>query len=152
MKISDFLDEDSIIMNLRSTKKKGVILELINLLFKNKKVKDVNQAIQAVMEREKIGTTGIGQGVALPHGRTTAVERIVGAFGISKDGVEFNALDGEKVYLVFLLLSPVETGGEHLKALANITKLSKDKFLRQILIDAKSPQEVMKIIKENEKY
>ena len=104
------------------------------------------------MDREAIGTTGVGQGVAIPHGRTDTVNSLVGAFGISKQGIDFDSLDGEPVHLVFLLLSPFDSGGHHLRALARISRLFKDKFFRQALIDARSVEEVLKIIDHEDAY
>ncbi|MDI6641847.1 MAG: PTS sugar transporter subunit IIA [Elusimicrobiota bacterium] len=152
MKIFDFLHPKAIILELQSRDKRGVIAELIELLAKEKKVKDVQKAINAVIEREKLGSTGVGQGVAIPHGRTDTVSDLVAAFGISKEGIEFNSLDGEPVYLVFLLLSPVDSAGQHLRALAKVSRLFKDKFFRQALRDAKTVEEVHRIIQQEDEY
>ncbi|MFN3966383.1 MAG: PTS sugar transporter subunit IIA [Endomicrobiia bacterium] len=152
MKISDFLCEKAVTLNLQSRDKKGAIAELVELLYKEKKVKDPAKAINSIMEREKLGTTGVGQGVAIPHGRTDTVDELVGAFGISKQGVEFESLDGEPVYLIFLLLSPVESAGHHLRALSRVSRLFKDKFFRQALMDSKSVEEVLKIIHQEDEY
>jgi len=152
MRIFDFLHPKAVILELQSKDKRGVITELIELLAKEKKVKDVQKAINAVMEREKLGSTGVGQGVAIPHGRTDAVSDLIAAFGISKEGIEFNSLDGEPVYLVFLLLSPVDSAGQHLRALAKVSRLFKDKFFRQALRDAKTVEELHKIIQQEDEY
>jgi PTS system nitrogen regulatory IIA component len=104
------------------------------------------------MEREKLGSTGIGQGVAIPHGKSDATQNLVGALGVSKRGVEFEALDGEPVHVIFLLVAPHESQGQHLKALSRISRLLKDKFFRQALKEAKSVQEIEKIIKEEDEY
>lgn len=152
MKISSILEKDNIIMNLKSKNKKSVIVEMINYLYKNKKIAETEHPIQAVMEREKIGTTGMGQGVAIPHGRTTAVNDLVASFGISREGIDFEALDGEKVHLVFLLLSPLKSTGKHLKALATISRIFSDKFVRQSLRRAETKEEVLRIFKEEESY
>jgi len=152
MKILDFLCREAIVTDLESQTKKEVITELVGLLAKAKKVKDVGEVVKIIMEREQLGSTGIGQGVAIPHGKTETVNEIVAAFGISKKGIEFDALDGEPVYLVFLLLAPAEAAGTHLKALAKISRLLKDKFFRQTLKEATSPEEVVRIISEEDKY
>lgn len=152
MKILDFLCREAIATNLESRVKKEAITELVELLAKAKKVKDVQEVIKILLEREELGSTGIGQGVAIPHGKTEQVSEIVAAFGISKKGIEFDALDGEPVYLVFLLLAPGEAAGTHLKALAKISRLLKDKFFRQALREATNPEEVIKIISEEDKY
>ncbi len=152
MKVLDFLWPKAVSLNLQSRDKKGAITELVELLYKEKKVKDSAKAINAIIEREKLGTTGVGQGVAIPHGRTDAVDELVGAFGISKQGVEFEALDGEPVHLIFLLLSPVESAGQHLRALSRVSRLFKDKFFRQALVDAKTIDEILKIIRQEDEY
>jgi nitrogen PTS system EIIA component len=150
IKIFDFLCRDAVTVDIKSHDKKGTINELIELLGKASKIKDPAKAFQSVMEREKIGTTGIGQGVAIPHGKTDTVDGIIGAFGVSKKGIQFDSLDGEPVHLVFLLLSPHDSGGHHLRALALISRLFKDKFFRQALIDANSPEDILKTISQED--
>ncbi len=152
MKILDFLCREAITTDLKSQTKKEVITELVELLVKAKKVKNVNEVVKILMEREQLGSTGIGQGVAIPHGKTDSISGTVAAFGASKKGIEFEALDGEPVYLVFLLLAPTEAAGTHLKALAKISRLLKDKFFREALREAREPEEVIKIIQEEDKY
>ncbi|MFA5858830.1 MAG: PTS sugar transporter subunit IIA [Elusimicrobiota bacterium] len=152
MKILDFLCSDAIAINLESETKKDAIKELVDYLVKAKKIKNEEKAIQALLEREKLGTTGIGQGVAIPHCKSDNVSDIVAAFGISKKGVEFDSLDGEPVYIISLLIAPTEAAGAHLKALAKISRLLKDKFFRQALRDAESVDAVIKIIREEDNY
>ena len=152
MKIMDFLCPEAITVDLASQDKKSAITELVELLYKSKKIKKPAEVIEAVLEREKLGSTGIGQGVAIPHGKTDTVSDQIGALGISQKGVEFNSLDGEPVYLIFLLIGPAEVAGQHLKALARISRLFKDKFFRQALHESKSVQEVIKIIEQEDEY
>jgi len=154
MEITDFLEEKSVRIGLRSTGKKEVITELVEQLVKSKQIKGniKEEIIQLLLERENLGSTGIGQGIAIPHARSNKVSEVVVAFGVSRTGVEFNALDGEPVFLVFLLIAPEESTGLHLKALAKISRLLKDKFFRQTLREAQTPGEVIRIIKEEEKY
>lgn len=152
MKILDFLDPACIILSLKSKDKKHAILEIIEVLAKNKKIKDINKCVQSIMEREKIGTTGIGQGIAIPHGRTDAIEKLTSALAISKEGVEFDALDGEKVHLIFLILSPQDSITQHLRAISAAASLFKDPFVRQSLKDAKSVDEVIRIIKQEDSF
>ncbi|MFH1369277.1 MAG: PTS sugar transporter subunit IIA [Elusimicrobiota bacterium] len=152
MKIMDFLNPEAITIDLKAQDKKSAITELVELLSKSKKLKKPGEVIDAILEREKLGSTGIGQGVAIPHGKTNAVSEQIGAFGISQKGVEFNSLDGEPVHLIFLLVGPVEVAGQHLKALARISRLFKDKFFRQALKDAKSVEEIVKIIEKEDEY
>jgi len=131
---------------------KGVLEELVALLAKESKVKDANATVEVLLEREKLGSTGIGQGIAIPHAKTEQAQEVVAAFGLSRRGVQFDSLDGDPVYIFFLLVAPPDAAGLHLKALARISRLLKDKFFRQSLRDVKDPAEVLKIIREEDKY
>jgi PTS system nitrogen regulatory IIA component len=152
MKIMDFLCPEAISIDLKAQDKKAAITELVELLGSAKKIKNTSKIIEAALEREKLGSTGIGQGVAIPHGKTDAVTEQVGALGISQKGVEFNSLDGEPVYIIFLLIGPAEVAGQHLKALARVSRLFKDKFFRQALKEAKTLKEIIKIIQQEDEY
>jgi nitrogen PTS system EIIA component len=152
MKIMDFLSPEAITINLSSADKKSAITELVEMLHKAKKIKKTQEIIDVVLEREKLGSTGIGQGVAIPHGKTDTVTEQMGALGISQKGVQFNSLDGEPVQLIFLLVGPVEVAGQHLKALSRISRLFKDKFFRQAIREAKSVADVIKIIQQEDSY
>ncbi|RKY32610.1 MAG: PTS sugar transporter subunit IIA [Candidatus Omnitrophota bacterium] len=150
MKITDFLSEKDIIIGLKNVEKEKVLEELLTLLEKNKKIKNKGEILKALLEREKLGSTGIGQGIAVPHVKTNEVNTLVGALGISHKGVEFNSLDGEPVYIIFLLLAPTKATGIHLKALAKIARLLKDRVFRNSLRNAKTASEAFRIIKEDE--
>jgi len=152
MKIMDFLSPDAITVDLKATDKKSAIVELVEILKSTRKVKKADEIIEVVLEREKLGSTGIGQGVAIPHGKTDALQDQAGVLGISKKGIEFNSLDGEPVHIIFLLVGPVEIAGQHLKALSRISRLFKDKFLRQAIRDASSKDEIIKIIQQEDSY
>lgn len=152
MKIMDFLCKDAIAIDLKAPDKKGAITELIEMLAKAKKVKKAPEIIETVLEREKLGSTGIGQGVAIPHGKTDLLTEQVAALGVSQKGIEFNSLDGEPVHLLFLLIGPADTAGQHLKALSRISRLLKDRFFRQALRDAKSVQDVISVIEQEDAY
>ncbi|MDR1721365.1 MAG: PTS sugar transporter subunit IIA [Endomicrobium sp.] len=152
MKIMDFLNQDLIIVGLKASDKKLAIVELVETLKDKKKVKKTDEIIDVVLEREKLGSTGIGQGVAIPHGKTDVLQEQIGVLGISRKGIEFNSLDGEPVHIIFLLVGPVEVTGQHLKALSRISRLFKDKFLRQAIKDANTPEEVVKIIQKEDNY
>ncbi|MCA6071946.1 MAG: PTS sugar transporter subunit IIA [Endomicrobium sp.] len=152
MKIMDFLSRDAIVTDLKATDKKSAIIELVDVLKNTKKVKKTEEVINVVLEREKLGSTGIGQGVAIPHGKTDVLQEQVGVLGISRKGIEFNSLDGEIVHIIFLLVGPVEVTGQHLKALSRISRLFKDKFLRQAIRDATTTEDVVKIIQQDEAY
>ncbi|MCL2485635.1 MAG: PTS sugar transporter subunit IIA [Endomicrobia bacterium] len=152
MKIMDFLNSDAIIVDLKATDKKSAIVELAEVLKDTKKAKKIDEIIEVVLEREKLGSTGIGQGVAIPHGKTDLLQEQVGVLGISRKGIEFNSLDGEPVHIIFLLVGPVEVAGQHLKALSRISRLFKDKFLRQAIRDAKTKEDILKIIQQEDSY
>ena len=151
MKITEFLAKDCVKMGLTSKTKKEVLEELVNVLVSAGKVKDKKKVMQVLLEREELGSTGIGQGVAIPHGKTDDVENLVAAFGLSKEGVSFETLDGDPVTIFFLLLAPHNASGIHLKSLAKISGLLKDKYFRRGLINCKTADEVINVISEEEK-
>lgn len=151
MKIMDFLEQDAISCNLASTDKKSVIKELVGLLVKAAAIqRGGDKLITTLLNREELGSTGIGQGVGIPHAKSPLVKKLVGAFGLSKNGVNFDSLDGEPVYIFFLLIAPEDSAGPHLKALARISRLLKDKYLRDALRQAKDESEIVRILKEED--
>lgn len=150
MKILDYLDTDTITVDLKSTGKKEAVEELCRLLADAKEIAKADKLVEVILEREKLGSTGIGQGVAIPHAKSETVKDLIIAAGLSKRGVSFDALDGEPVYIIFLLIAPPDSSGQHLKALAKISRLLKDKFFRQALRDAQTPGEVFNVIKEED--
>ncbi|MEN3013772.1 MAG: PTS sugar transporter subunit IIA [Endomicrobiia bacterium] len=152
MKIMSFLDPKSIVLPLKSKEKKAIIRELIEVLAQNNRVKDKEEAFKSVMERESVGTTGVGSGVAIPHGRCAGVEKLVGAMGIAPDGVDFNSLDGEPVYFVFLILSPLEATGDYLRAISAVARFFKDRFFRESLRNVSTVEEAIKIIKQEDNF
>lgn len=152
MKIVEILSPEAVSVDLKSQGKREVLAEMCALLGGVKKLSDPEKMVQVLMEREALGSTGIGQGVAIPHGKTAAVAGQVAAIGISKKGVNFESLDGEPVHIVFLLIAPPDAAGNHLKALAKVSRLLKDKFFRQALRDAKNPEELLRIIREEDDY
>ena len=150
MKLSDLIDPKAIATELESTTKEDVIKEMVDILVSAKKVddKDAKKLVAALMAREQLGSTGIGQGLAVPHAKHTSVENLVAAFGRSKKGIDFDSLDGEPVYLVFLLLSNKEASGQHLEALAYITKLLRDDLFCRFLKEAKDHAELVELLRE----
>ncbi len=150
MKLSDLIDTKAIVSELESTTKEDVIKELIDALAAAGKIdgKDNKKLIAALMAREQLGSTGIGQGLAVPHAKHNSVGNLVAAFGRSKKGIDFDSLDGEPVYLVFLLLSNKEASGQHLEALAYITKLLRDDLFCRFLKEAKDHAELVELLKE----
>ncbi|MBU0759633.1 MAG: PTS sugar transporter subunit IIA [Candidatus Omnitrophica bacterium] len=152
MKILDFLNEKAVSADLQSDNKKDVIRELIDLLVKAGELKPKmrDACVKILLNREALGSTGIGQGVAIPHGKCDYVKELVGAFGVSKKGINFDSLDGESANLFFLLLAPIESSGPHLKALARISRLLKDKYFRDSLKNSENEKTLLKTIKEED--
>lgn len=150
MNIMDFLNPKAISVELKAKNKKEVITELTELLVKTGEIKDKSGIVKILLERESLGSTGIGQGIAIPHGKSAKVKNLVAAFGISKEGVEFESLDGEPVHIFFLLVAPVDSAGPHLKALARISRLLKDRFFRETLRNARTKEEIVEIIKRED--
>lgn len=152
MNIMGFLDDQAVTTSIKSQTKEDVIRELVELLVRagSIKEKDVNRLVQILLKRESLGSTGIGQGVAIPHGKADCVTGLVGAFGVSRAGVNFDSLDGELVYLFFLLVAPEDSAGPHLKALARISRLLKEKHFRDALRQAKDDKTLLKIIREED--
>jgi len=154
MQIMDFLCKKAIITDIKSTKKEDVIKELVDVLVNAGEVekRHRNKLIDALMTRESLGSTAIGQGIAIPHAKSDSVEKLVAAFGLSKKGLDFDSLDGEPAYIFFLLLAPQDSAGPHLKALARISRLLKDKYFRDSLRACTDDKAVIKIIiQEDEK-
>jgi len=154
MKIMDFLNRKAVTVDLKSKDKDGVLKELVDLIAKTGEVKprDKEGLAKTLRGRELLGSTGIGLGIGIPHGKAASIKRLIGAVAISPEGVNFDSLDGEPVYIFFLLLAPQESAGPHLKALARISRLLKDKYFRDMLRKAKSPKELITVIaKEDQK-
>ena len=152
MKITDFLREKAISVELTATNKEGVIRELVHLLAKAGEIKppDEEKLVPILLAREGLGSTGIGQGVGIPHGKANCVRQLVGAFGLSRHGVNFDSLDGEPAHVFFLLVAPEDSAGPHLKALARISRLLKDRFFRESLKEAKDEKQVLRIIQQED--
>jgi fructose-specific phosphotransferase system IIA component len=152
MKIMDFLSEDAITVDLKSANKTETIKEMVDLLVTAGEVekKDKAKVVELLMAREALGSTAIGHNVGIPHAKVDCVKSLVGAFGMSRKGVDFDSLDGEPVYIFFLLLAPQDSAGPHLKALARISRLIKDKYFRDTLRQAKDEKSVVEIIESED--
>jgi PTS system nitrogen regulatory IIA component len=152
MQIMDFLSKKAIVTDIKSTKKEDVIRELVDALINAGEVekRHRNKLIEALMVREALGSTAIGQGMAIPHAKSDSVNKLVAAFGLSKKGVDFDSLDGESAYIFFLLLAPQDSAGPHLKALARISRLLKDKYFRDTLRSCIDEKSIVKIITEED--
>jgi len=137
--------------NMLAKTKTEALEELVNALIKGGLKLDSAKVIEVLQQREKLGSTGIGDGLAIPHGKISSLDEIVVAFGRSKKGVDFDSLDGKPVHIFFLLLAPENSVGQHLKALARISKMLKKANFRQKLIETDSKSDLYKlIIEQNE--
>lgn len=150
MKIMDFLKKEAIAVGINASKKKDVVIELVDLLARAYPIKDKSALIKAIMNREELGSTGIGQGVGIPHAKSNAVKELIGALMVSRNGVNFDSLDGEPTHIFFLLVAPEDAAGPHLKALATISRMLKDKFLRDSIIAVKDEGALLTIIKKED--
>lgn len=152
MKIMDFLSKKAVITDLKSNKKEDILRELIDVLVEAGEIekRHHNKLIDALMARETLGSTAIGQGVGIPHAKSDCVRKLVAAFGLSRKGVSFDSLDAEPVYIFFLLLAPVGSAGPHLKALARVSRLLKDKYFRDSLRQCQDEKSVIKIIAQED--
>ncbi len=150
MKFADFVSIGAIKAELHAEDKEGVIRELVDSLVAAGDIKDSEQngIVAAIMKREELGSTGIGRGVAVPHTKHPSVERLVGTVGVSSDGIDFDSLDGEKVQLFFLLISPPDRPGDHLRALENISRQLRDDTFCRFLKQAKSTEDVQQLLAE----
>jgi PTS system nitrogen regulatory IIA component len=151
MTLMDILSPQSVIVGLRGETKEDIIEELVDALAAGATISDREKVLQAVLEREKIMSTGIGDGIAIPHGKSDAVVRLAAALGTQKRGVDFEALDGEPAFVFFLLVSPANVSGPHIKALARISRLLKNDDFKKKLIGAANAAEIMAIVESEER-
>lgn len=151
MKISDILSTDVIAVNMDGADKEDSIKKIIDLAAKSGKILDLDKVSQTIFEREKLVSTGVGKGFAIPHGKTDSISDVVAAFAITKVPIDFDSIDGEPVRFIFLLIGKENLLNTHIKLLSRISRLmNKDEF-REKLLDAASPEEVLKIFREEEK-
>ena len=151
MNLLDILSLESTIVDLKGESKEDIIAELVNSLPVGDVITDRDQVLQAVLDREKIMSTGIGDGIAIPHGKSAAVTELVAAMGTQRRGVDFDALDGEPAFVFFLLVSPANVSGPHIKALARISRLLKNDEFKKKLIEADSAEEIIATIEAAER-
>lgn len=148
MALIELIEENVVKVPLEATTKEDVVRELVDLLAAAGKIADTERACAAVLEREAKGSTGLEEGVAVPHGKTTAVKRLTIAIGITPRGIEFDALDGKPSRLFFLLLAPPDQSGPHIEALAEIARMSRSKAFLGTLAAARSAAEVVELFRE----
>ena len=150
MKFADFMSAEAIIPEIAADEKEGVIREMVEALHNAGRIdaENLESIIAAIMKREELGSTGIGRGVAVPHTKHPSVSQLVGAVGVSRDGIDFNSLDGEKVNLVFLLVSPPDRPGDHLRALENISRQLRDDTFCRFLKQSKTAEDIIQLLEE----
>src|SRR6185369_3844153 len=153
MKILDILAPDAIIPAMRATTKSEALHELATLLATLHPEIDGARLVQVLLDREALGSTAIGEGIAIPHGKMPGVANVVAAFGRSADGLAFDSLDGNPTRLFFLLVAPEDSAGIHLKALARVSRLLKDRDFRERLFAGTTREAIFETIRaEDEKY
>jgi len=150
MKILDILDKESIITELKGVSKKQVLEELIEALLEKRPHLDRDHLMKVLLERERLGSTGIGDGIAIPHGKLKDLDQLALSFGKSTRGVDFESMDGKPVHLFFLLVAPESCAGIHLRALAKIARLLKNGSVRKRLGAVSTPEEVYSVIQQED--
>ncbi len=151
MTLMEILSGKSVIIGLKGQNKREILEELVNELEVGDKITDRDKVLQAVLDREDIMSTGIGHGIAIPHGKSEYATTLGGVLGIKSEGVNFEALDGKKTYIFFLLVSPLNVSGPHIKALARISRVLKGEDFRQRLISISNSEEALAIIEAEDK-
>ena len=153
MRLTDFINKDAVCIDLKSSDKTAVLYELVDILMKSGGIKKGNREklFNILCKREKLGSTGIANGAAIPHGKSDLVKNITIAIGISHNGVDFDSVDGQKTCIFALLIAPPSSTAPHLRALARIARLLKNKTFRHVLINTKSPEDAIKLIATEEK-
>ncbi|OGP61892.1 MAG: hypothetical protein A2169_00230 [Deltaproteobacteria bacterium RBG_13_47_9] len=153
MKILDYLQEEWVISNLKATDKLSILKELSGLLVKPTQIASEGELLQTLLEREKLGSTGIGEGIALPHGRFKKLKTFFISFGRSLKGVDFDSIDRKSSHLFFLVMAPENSVVDNLKLLGRIVTLLKDTSFKKRLIKARSQKELFQILsEEDQKY
>jgi PTS system nitrogen regulatory IIA component len=146
MKLSDLLDIKNINIAMKARNKNLAIEELADLIVESNHSIKKDDLIKILLERERLGSTGIGDGVAIPHGKVPGITEPIISFGRSETGIDFDSMDGQPVYLFFLLVAPENSANIHLKALARIAKVLKNQSLRKQLLEAKTREDIYKVI------
>jgi fructose-specific phosphotransferase system IIA component len=152
MKVSELLKPEFVIPQLKGNTKEDVINELIDLFKNDPRVEDIEKIRTAVLEREKVMSTGVGKGFAIPHGKSNAVKEIIGAFGKVTEGIDYDSLDGNPVHLIFLLVGRDNLISTHIKLLSRISRLMNKDDFRQRLIEANSAEEIVKMFNDEEEH
>lgn len=150
MKFADFITRDAVVADLSADSKEGVIRAMAQALANAGRIapEHFEGIVKAILKREELGSTGIGRGVAVPHTKHPSVDRLVGAVAVSPEGVNFESLDGEKVHLFFLLISPPDRPGDHLRALENVSRQLRDDSFCRFLKQAKKAEDILQLLDE----
>ncbi len=150
MKFADFVLAESVQADLAAEDKEGVIREMVQSLLDAGGIdeEELESITKAIMKREELGSTGIGRSVAVPHTKHPSVDKLVGTVAVSTDGVDFQSLDGEKVHLFFLLISPPDRPGDHLRALENISRQLRDDTFCRFLKQSKTADDIRQLLEE----
>ncbi len=151
MKLTELLTQDDINSNLSSRDKIGVLKELVEIISGKEKGLNKEGILRVLLEREKLGSTGTGNGVAIPHGKVDFIDNLLCCFGRSVDGVEFDGIDGKPAHLFFLLVAPDDSIGVHLAALAKISNLLENEITRKKLLKADDERAIFQVIKDFDK-
>ena len=149
MALIDLIEESVVRAPVKAAGKEEVIRELVDVLVGAGKITDARTALQAVLDREAKGSTGLADGIAVPHGKTTAARELTIAIGVSPDGIEFGSLDGQPARLFFLILAPPDQTGPHIEALAEIARMSRSKAFCSSLVACRNPAELVRMFKDD---
>lgn len=150
MKILDVLKEEAILVNLKARDKKGVIEELVAPVSRISGIED-DTLVRVLLDRERLGSTGIGGGIGIPHGKLKALDRLILGFGLSREGIDFESMDGMPTHIFFILVTPENSTGLHLKLLAQISRVLKNEAFKERLLAAAQPSDIVEAIKEYER-
>ena len=150
MKITDILARDAVILNLGVREKRSALEEMAAALAKVEPQIESERLLEVLLEREALQSTGIGEGVAIPHGKLPGLDRLVASFARSREGLDFDSIDGQPTHHLFLLVVPEHSGGQYLKALARISRFFRDAVFRQQLMDAETLDDVVRSIEEED--
>lgn len=151
IKIIDFLPVNCISLDLKSTSKIEILEELVNLISNSENIKDKEECFDALLCRETLGSTGIGRGIAIPHAKTNGAKDLTLGLGISREGIEFDSMDLNKVNIFFIFASPFNKGDLYLNLLSRISRLVRNDSVKTKVLDAKTAEEIIEILKEEDK-
>jgi mannitol/fructose-specific phosphotransferase system IIA component (Ntr-type) len=150
VRLSRVIAPTAVKLNMEASDKEEAFEELVDLLVQNGAITDREAALKALDERESLGSTGIGNSIAVPHGKHAGIPQLTGALGISHGGIRFGSADGKPVHIVFLLLARTDNPGPHIQALAQIAQLAQSQMFPKKALEARTPQEVLELLRREE--